>query len=182
MSDIQQIYPLAKTVLQSIKSIFWLLQSKRFMAAGREFLNLFKLIYNNHLKGKYITVNERKIPMTAVVAAVVVLLFVAFPSSDKEKVKATAEETAQMQSMEKDGVRVRDVHQCGKAVCGVLENTTENDLNSVQVVIIFHAKNGEPVYQGGIDAKMDPQSRTDFEVNSELPYEYFELNDLVVEP
>lgn len=182
MSDIKEIYPLAKTVMQSLKSIFWLLQSGRFMAAGKEFMNLFKLTYNNHLKGKYITVNERKIPMTAVVAAVVVLLYVIFPSGSEKKAAAPVEKTVQMQSMEKDGVRVRDVHQCGKAVCGVLENTTEYKLNSVQVVIIFHAKNGEPIYQGGIDAQMDPRSHTDFEVNSELPYEYFELNDLVVEP
>jgi hypothetical protein len=188
MSNFQEIIPVAKTVLESIKRIFQLLSTGRYLAAVKEFFNLFKVTYTNHIKGRYITIKGKNIPLAAVLAVVVVFLYIVYPSQQEkvaEQAKPTiseAEMLAQSNYYNQDGIIIDKMHKCDAAVCGNLENTNDEDISSITIPVAFFDKEGILVYEGRIKATNVPvKENKEFQIPSEVPFDFFKLGVVIVE-
>lgn len=188
MSNFQEIIPVAKTVLESIKRIFQLLSTGRYLAAAKEFFNLFKVTYTNHIKGRYITIKGKNIPLAAVLAVVVVFLYIVYPSQQEkvaEQAKPTiseAEMLAQSNYYNQDGIIIDKMHKCDASVCGVIENTSNEEIAEVTIPVAFFNREGILVYEGRIKAANVPAGEPkEFQIGAEVPFDYFKLGIVIVE-
>ena len=74
------------------------------------------------------------------------------------------------------------MYKCDNAVCGYLENDTDNDIARILISVTFHDKSGAVVYEGGAEATaMVAKSRSRFKILADGEFEYFRLTDVTVE-
>ncbi len=187
MSEENEIIPVAKTVMESVKEIFTLVAKRDYKAAIKEFVNLLKIAYANHLKGKYVTVKGKKIPLTAVVCVAILGLYIIYPSSDevsKESSKPSlsdAEIVAQLNYYNRDNIVIDKMHKCEEAVCGRLENTKDAEIAEIVIPVAFFNKDGKLVYEGNVRATgVPPLETTEFKVPSQVPFDFFKLGAVSV--
>lgn len=185
MSDIDEVSPATPTVLDSAKKVFALAKEKQYGPAAKEVINLGKITYDNHLKGKYVTVKGKQIPMTLVVIVAILGLYIISPScgSDTiEKPTVTTMAKKEVNTYNQDGLKIHDMRKCEQAACGLLENTSNNAVKSMRIPVNFHNESGEVVYEGGVEAKdIEPMTRMKLNIPSEVPFAYFSLGDVEVE-
>ena len=188
MSNIDEIIPVAKTVLESLKRIVALFVKGHYWEATKEMFNLFKVAYVNHLKGKYITLKGKKIPLTAVVGAAVIGLYMLYPAAEKTAVEAEkpkiseAEMVAQMNYYHYDDIIIDKMYKCQDSACGKLENTKDETIAEVVIPVAFFNKEGVLVYEGSVKASNVPALETiDFKVPAQVPFEYFKLGVVSVQ-
>lgn len=185
MSDLEEVYPVATTVLGSLKRIFALLKAKQYMPAAKEVINFGKVTYVNHMKGKYVTVKGKQIPMTLVVIVAVLGLYIistSCGSDEVEKVAVTTTASKEVNTFEQNGIKIHDMRKCDQAACGVLENTSNDAVARIVIPVNFHNEAGQVVYEGGVEAT-DVASMTRMKLNipSEVPFAYFSLGDVQME-
>jgi hypothetical protein len=136
MSDIDEVSPATETVLDSVKNIAALAKDKQYGPAAKATVNLGKMLYNKHLKGKYITVKGKQIPMTLVAIVAVLGLYIITPScgSDEKVEKPAVSSVAkkEVNTYDKDGLKIHDMRKCEQAACGLLENTSNKKVKKIE--------------------------------------------------
>lgn len=187
MSDSDEIIPVAKTVMESAKRIFTLITKGSYLAAMKEIANLFKITYVNHIKGKYITVKGKKIPLTAVICVAILGLYIISPSSDETTTDnskpsiSEAEMVAQLNYYNHDNIIIDKMYKCEEAVCGRLENTKDAEIAEVVIPVAFFNKEGALVYEGSVRASnVPPLETTEFKVPTQVPFDFFKLGVVTV--
>ena len=91
-------------------------------------------------------------------------------------------EKEDMNTYNQDGVKVYGLVKCGEAVCGYVENDSDDDISRILISITFHDKNGAVIYEGGAEATaMVAKSRSRLKIATEGDFDYFVLNDVTVE-
>jgi hypothetical protein len=186
MSDIDEVSPATETVLDSVKNIAALAKDKQYGPAAKATVNLGKMLYNKHLKGKYITVKGKQIPMTLVAIVAVLGLYIITPScGSEEKVEKPAVSSVakkEVNTYDKDGLKIHDMRKCEQAACGLLENTSNKKVKKMLIPVNFHNESGEVVYEGGVEAKdIEPMTRMKLNIPSEVPFAYFSLGEITVD-
>ena len=170
-----------QNVLQSGKKLLTDLKDRKYFSAIKEFFRLFKILYNNNLKGRYITVKDKKIPLTAVVIAALIVLYVVYPNANPESNKTSLEtsEKNDTNSYNKDGIRVYELRKCDQSVCGILENATENNYAHIIISLTFHDQTGKVIYEGGVNATdIIPMARMKIVIPCSEDFAYFKLKNV----
>ena len=189
MSDIKDMAEAGKTAWESFKKVFSLLKERKFFAAFRQCFSVLKVIYVNHLKGKYITVKGKKIPRTLIAIIALFIAYYAIPSCDKKPSSEMPEATEvkkDANTYDNEGVKIYDMRRCilenKTGACGYLENYGEYNFGRITVIITFFAPDGTPIYEGGIEAR-GVQSHTRSEINITCPdeFSYFGIKEVVLE-
>lgn len=185
MSDINEILPTATTVMESTKRIIALAKDKQYKDMTKEVINLGRVTYANHLKGKYVTVKGKQIPMTLVVIVAVLGLYILSPSCGSDTVEKPAVTTMaknEVNTYNQDGLKIHDMRKCDQAACGLLENTSNSKVAKMIIPVNFHNEAGEVIYEGGVEASdIEPMTRMKLTVPSEVPFAYFSLGEVTVE-
>ncbi|MBR1600071.1 MAG: hypothetical protein IJ677_00675 [Alphaproteobacteria bacterium] len=188
MSDIDNITEKAQSVLESFKKVFSLLKQRKWFAAFKECFSFIKLVYRNHLKGKYFVIKGKKIPRTLVAVIALLLLYNVLPSAEKkmtdeQPIAEAADVKKEANIFDKNGLKVYDLRKCETedtaGVCGKIENHGDNDFSIVKVVLTFHAPDGTIIYEGGVEAS-DVKSHTRIKMMAPCPEEfsYFKLKEV----
>jgi hypothetical protein len=187
MNNIDKVVPAAKTVLESVKRIFSLLSSRHYWAAIKEFFNLADLTYTNHLKGKFVTIKGHQIPLTTLILAALLIIYWIYPQSDDSdqfpaaQTISKAEMQMQANYFNGDGVIIDKMHKCDEAVCGVLENTKDKEVKELTIPVAFFDQEGILVFESRIQAtNVPPHKATDFQIPSDVPFDYFKLGVVIV--
>lgn len=185
----------AESVISGVKTLGTLIKEKKYFRALKEFFVVFYTIYKKHIKGKYIEFKGKKVPMAAVLLVVLAGGFAVAPSGNENADKPTSaqEQTEQkdnsnikekedMNTYNQDGVKVYGLVKCGEAVCGYVENDSDNDISRILISLTFHDKTGAVVYEGGAEATaMVAKSRSRLKITTESDFDYFVLSDVTVE-
>ncbi len=185
----------AESVISGVKTLGTLIKEKKYFRALKEFFVVFYTIYKKHIKGKYIEFKGKKVPMAAVLLVVLAGGFAVAPSGNENADKPTSaqEQTEQkdnsnikekedMNTYNQDGVKVYGLVKCGEAVCGYVENDSDNDISRILISLTFHDKTGAVVYEGGAEATaMVAKSRSRLKITTEGDFDYFVLSDVTVE-
>lgn len=185
----------AESVISGVKTLGTLIKEKKYFRALKEFFVIFYAIYKKHIKGKYIEFKGKKVPMAAVLLVVLAGGFAVAPSGNENADKPTSaqEQTEQkdnsnikekedMNTYNQDGVKVYGLVKCGEAVCGYVENDSDNDISRILISLTFHDKTGAVVYEGGAEATaMVAKSRSRLKITTEGDFDYFVLSDVTVE-
>ena len=185
----------AESVISGVKTLGTLIKEKKYFRALKEFFVIFYTIYKKHIKGKYIEFKGKKVPMAAVLLVVLAGGFAVAPSGNENANKPTSaqEQTEQkdnsnikekedMNTYNQDGVKVYGLVKCGEAVCGYVENDSDNDISRILISLTFHDKTGAVVYEGGAEATaMVAKSRSRLKITTEGDFDYFVLSDVTVE-
>lgn len=191
MSNIQEIAEKGKTVWDSCKKVFVLLKERKWFGALKESFVFLKLIYINHLKGKYIIVKGKKIPRTLVAVLALFIIYIALPSQEERLTgELPLSEAANIKNdsniFDKNGLKVYDLRKCESeesiGVCGFIENHGNKNFAKVTVTINFHGPDGTIVYEGGVEAT-DVEAHTRMKMNAPCTEEfaYFKLKDVKLE-
>lgn len=191
MSDIEEVAQSTKTVWESTKKIFSLLKERKFFAAFKESFSFLKLVYVNHLKGKYVTIKGKQIPRTLLAIIALFLVYTAFPScehrpSGEQSIAEASDVKKETNTYDKNGLKIYGLRKCeeeGKVgVCGTIENYGENNFQFVKVTLTFHSAEGKVVYEGGIEATdVESHARSKINVPCSVEFAYFKLKDVVTE-
>lgn len=178
MSDVNE------STLTYLKNAFSLLKQKQYGAALRELTYFLKAGYENHIKGKYVEVKGKKIPMIAVIIAVFLVFYALLPSSNpKGELELSEKANVATNTYDKNGIRVYDMRKCNYAACGVLENATDNNYERIRIKVIFHNQTGQAVFKGTADvSQIGPRTRIEFDIPCSEEFAYFKLKDVVVNP
>ena len=185
----------AESVISGVKTLGTLIKEKKYFRALKEFFVIFYTIYKKHIKGKYIEFKGKKVPMAAVLLVVLAGGFAVAPSGNENADKPTSaqEQTEQkdnsnikekedMNTYNQDGVKVYGLVKCDEAVCGYVENDSDNDISRILISLTFHDKTGAVVYEGGAEATaMVAKSRSRLKITTEGDFDYFVLSDVTVE-
>ena len=187
MSNFDEVIPVAKTVFESLKSIFKLFARGSYFAACKEFVNLFKVAYVNHLKGKFVTVKGKKIPLTAIVFVVLIGFYLFYLNTDKVENEiqkpsiSEAEMIAQLNYYNQDGITIDKMYKCQTSVCGKLENSLDEEISEIMLPVAFFNRDGILVYEGQLKITKVPADETiDFKVPSQVPFDYFKLGIVTI--
>ncbi len=179
--------------LDEIKNVIILIKEKKYFQAAKAFFKLFALFYKAHIKGKYIQVKGKKVPLAAVLVLVLFIGWGLIPlgSVSEDQQNQADEDSAQEQNLKEkedlntynqDGVKVYGMYKCENAVCGFLENGSDNDVARVLISVTFHDKTGTVVYEGGVEATaLTAKSRSRFKITPDGDFDYFRLTDVTVE-
>lgn len=185
----------AESVISGVKTLGTLIKEKKYFRALKEFFVVFYAIYKKHIKGKYIEFKGKKVPMAAVLLVVLAGGFAVAPSGNenadkptsaqeqtKQKDNSNIKEKEDMNTYNQDGVKVYGLVKCGEAVCGYVENDSDNDISRILISLTFHDKTGAVVYEGGAEATaMVAKSRSRLKITTEGDFDYFVLSDVTVE-
>lgn len=185
----------AESVISGVKTLGTLIKEKKYFRALKEFFVIFYAIYKKHIKGKYIEFKGKKVPMAAVLLVVLAGGFAVAPSGNENADKPTSaqeqtekkdnsniKEKEDMNTYNQDGVKVYGLVKCGEAVCGYVENDSDNDISRILISLTFHDKTGAVVYEGGAEATaMVAKSRSRLKITTESDFDYFVLSDVTVE-
>lgn len=185
----------AESVISGVKTLGTLIKEKKYFRALKEFFVVFYAIYKKHIKGKYIEFKGKKVPMAAVLLVVLAGGFAVAPSGNENADKPTSaqeqtekkdnsniKEKEDMNTYNQDGVKVYGLVKCGEAVCGYVENDSDNDISRILISLTFHDKTGAVVYEGGAEATaMVAKSRSRLKITTEGDFDYFVLSDVTVE-
>lgn len=191
-TDIEELAEKTKTVWQSFKKIFSLLKERKWFAAFKESFSFLRIIYVNHLKGKYFVIKGVKTPRTliAVPALAVAYLFFApsaeTPLSGEQSIAEAENVKKASNTYDKDGIKVYDMHKCEdelkSAACGTLENYGENNFEKVSILVTFYAPEGTAIYEGGAVAKeVEARTRMKFTIPCPDEFSYFQLKEVSAE-
>ncbi len=168
-----------KQVATSIKNIAVQIKNRKYLAAVKEVFHLTKDIYGKTLKGRYIKVKGKNIPLTAVVVG---LLFVYILVPSSENPLETNNTVYEENTYDKDGIKVYNLNKCENAVCGTVENLSENIVPHIIVSIEFQDEDGAGIYVGNADASDNkPRSRIKFSIPAEENFASFKLLNVKVE-
>lgn len=190
----QQKEQMEKIVAEG-KNFGMYLKEKKYFSALKEFFKLLGSVYKRFIKGKYVTVKGKKIPLVAVLTVVLLLFVGMMPAGENstEKQKQSTEtadtvENTQLKEKEdlntynQDGIKVYGLVKCENAVCGYLENGSDNDISRILISINFTDKSGAVIYEGGAEATaMVAKSRSRFKIPAEGEFDAFHLTDVTVE-
>lgn len=179
---------------EEVKSMFQLLKEKKYFAFLKAFLIALWGLYGKYLKGKYVTVKGKKVPLTAIIVAVIGFWAV-LPSSSEEKAVVTEEPKkeafveqeqkaveADANSYDKDGLKIYGFEKCEQAICGMMENSSDKTFGRVIISVTFNDRQKNVVAEGSIDAKdVKPMTRTKLKISSEVDFYSFTLSDVTVE-
>lgn len=191
MNNVEEIAQKGKTVWESCKKIFSLLKERKWFSAFKESFTFLKLIYVNHLKGKYIIVKGKKIPRTLIAVLALFIIYIALPSQEErptgeQPLAEAANVKKDSNIFDKDGLKVYDLRKCeteeSVGVCGLIEDYGDKNFAKVTVIINFYAPDGRIVYEGGVEAT-DVESHTRMKINAPCSEEfaYFKLKDVKLE-
>lgn len=191
MNNVEEITQKGKTVWESCKKIFSLLKERKWFSAFKESFTFLKLIYVNHLKGKYIIVKGKKIPRTLIAVLALFIIYIALPSQEErptgeQPLAEAANVKKDSNIFDKNGLKVYDLRKCetekSVGVCGLIEDYGDKNFAKVTVIINFHAPDGRIVYEGGVEAT-DVESHTRMKINAPCSEEfaYFKLKDVKLE-
>lgn len=191
MNNVEEITQKGKTVWESCKKIFSLLKERKWFSAFKESFTFLKLIYVNHLKGKYIIVKGKKIPRTLIAVLALFIIYIALPSQEErptgeQPLAEAANVKKDSNIFDKNGLKVYDLRKCeteeSVGVCGLIEDYGDKNFAKVTVIINFHAPDGRIVYEGGVEAT-DVESHTRIKINAPCSEEfaYFKLKDVKLE-
>jgi len=178
--------------IKEVKELAGLIKNKNYGDASRKAAGLSKALYDKHLKGKYVEVKGKKIPLTAIVVAGVFLFFyIIWPSSEPVKPAPTPKATitrevskaespkADENTYDKEGLKVYELSKCEQAVCGKVENSGENTFKSVVISVSFFDDKGELIYEGGVEATdVAPNSRMNLNIPTEGEFATFKLKEV----
>lgn len=179
--------------IDEVKNVILLIKEKKYFQAFKAFLKLFVTFYKMYIKGKYIKVKGKKIPLVAVLILVLFIGWAAIPSDSVSEDKQNQSDTdiVQEQSLQEkedlntynqDGIKVYGMYKCEQAVCGFLENSSDNDVARILISVTFHDKTGAVIYEGGAEATaMTAKSRSRFKIAPDGDFDYFRLTDVTVE-
>lgn len=184
MNNYNDTLETAKTTMDYAKNVLTLLKQGKYLRACRELFGFFKSVYVLHIKGKYIEVKGKKIPMTAVVIAVAAVLYFMVPNSRMSGELALSEKAdIAPNTYDKNGIRVYDMRKCNYAACGYLENATDKDYERIRITVIFHNQTGQAVFKGTADAlQVAPRTRVEFDIPCSEEFAYFKLKNVVINP
>lgn len=182
-NDIKNASEAAKTTFQSIKSICTDLKDRKFMAAGKECWSCGKNVYTKNLKGKYVEVRGKKIPLTAIVIVILLGLFMMSSNENPKELPLTETASAeQVNVFQQDGVKVYDMRKCDQAACGLLENETNEIISKIAITVTFYNQQGEPIYESMVEANdFQEMARIKFNIPCEEDFSYFKLKDVSVQ-
>ena len=184
MSFISELISATKTTFSGLKNVVVSLKKGNVLGAGKEFIGLFKTVYTNNLKGKYVEVKGKKIPAVAIMLVVVVGIFFVIPSSEPEfnEVKAPEEKkAAEPNTYEQDGIKVYGLEKCESAVCGKLENNGENYAEEIKITVTFYAEENLAVCRSqAVANNLAPSAKADFSVPCEIDFLTYKLSDVEV--
>lgn len=181
------------SLLENAKDLSAALKDRKYFRVFKELFVLFKTIYKNYLKGRYVSVSGKKVPMTAVLVIVLGLVYAVFPSDSsneqanpedniKDEPASELKEKEDLNTYNQDGIKVYGLYKCEKAVCGFIENDSDNDVARILVSLTFHDKSGAVVYEGGAEATaMTAKSRSRFKIPTDGEFDYFRLTDVTIE-
>ena len=171
----------SQTVFQNIVACAKYLKNRQYKTAVREIFTCLKNIYLKHLKGQYVVVRGKKIPRTAI-AVIAMCLLVSLCSGSNNDGSLSESYTAESNTYDKNGIKVYDLRKCNQAVCGLLENATQESFAKITIFLNFHNETGEVVYEGGVDAsEVGPMSRIKIKIPSKLDFAYFKLAKVKVD-
>ena len=184
MDNQKEAVETAKTTMTYLKNIFALLKERKYFAALREVLGFCKSVYVNNIKGKYIELKGKKIPMGAVVLVLLAGIYFITPSTmPSGELSLSEKANIEPNTYDKNGIRVYNMRKCNYAACGVLENGSENDFERIRIKVIFHNQTGKAVFRGTADAlQVAPRTRIEFEIPCSEEFAYFKLKDVVINP
>jgi len=173
-----------ENTLDYLKNAFSLLKQKQYGAALREFAYLLKAGYINHIKGKYVEVKGKKIPMIAIVIAAIFIVYALLPSANQTgELKLSEKANIVANTYDKNGIRIYDMRKCNYAACGVLENSSDNDYERIRIKVVFHNQTGQAVFRGTADAlQVAPRTRVEFDIPCSVEFAYFKLKDVIINP
>ncbi len=131
--------------------------------------------------------------MTAVLVVVLGLAYAVFPSDSnneqanpeeniKDEQASELKEKEDLNTYNQDGIKVYGLYKCEKAVCGFIENDSDNDVARILISLTFHDKSGAVIYEGGAEATaMTAKSRSRFKIPADGEFDYFRLTDVTIE-
>lgn len=181
MSDINESIETTESVIEHCKNAFGLLKQGKVLPAIREVFGILKAIYVNHLKGKYIEVKGKKIPLTGIVIAIFLVLYCLFsaPAPEPESGRAWIANN----SYDRDGLRVYGIKKCDSSACGTIENTSDKNFDHIRIHLTFHNQTGEAVAEGTADAmSIAPNTNAKFEIPCEEDFAYAKMDDILINP
>lgn len=190
-NDEQQNEQMEKIVAEG-KNFGMYIKEKKYFSALKEFFKLLGSVYKRFIKGKYVTVKGKKVPLAAILVVVLLLFIGMMPTGENtEKEPKQATETAEntqlkekedLNTYNQDGVKVYGLVKCENAVCGYLENGSDDDISRILISINFTDKSGAVIYEGGAEATaMVAKSRSRFKIPAEGEFDAFHLTDVTVE-
>ena len=172
-----------KSTWEYCKSFCNLLKERKIWPACREFYNIFKSFYLNHLKGKYLNVKGYKIPFTAIAILILIGAYYAAPSGFFGKNSASDKAQIESGMYDKDGLRVYDLKKCNMAACGLVENGSENSFERIRIKVVFYTHTGQAIAVGIADTlEMAPRTRVQFQIPCSDEFAYFKLDDVQINP
>ena len=187
--DIDEVKNVANALdKEKISSMFKLLKEKRYFAFLKAFLSLMWGLYGKFLKGKSVTIKGKKIPLTAVIIALLGV-YVVMPSSDDtdKQEKTVTEQLPELKmpeenSYDKDGLKIYGFERCEQAICGIMENTSDKTFARVIISVTFDDRQKNVLAEGSIDAKdIAPGYKARLNIASDVDFYGFTLTDVTVE-
>lgn len=176
-----------KTIWGSLKNCLNLVREKKYLGAIKEAIALLRLLYQKSLKGKYVNIKGIRVSYTALTIIALVFAWIALPSSDVKEVTSKTEAASSKEDTNvynKNDIKVYNLQKCNDngAVCGLLENGSENDIAGISVSVAFHDRDGNVVYMGEAVARdVKTMSRIKFTIPSAQPFDYFVLSKVTIE-
>lgn len=185
MEFFKEVLLIIKTIFQSLKNIARLIKQKKWLDAGKEIWICCKNLYTGHIKGRYINVKGKHIPMGIIITLLVVVLtlFVCLFSEDVAPVApdVTEQKTADVNTYDKDGIKIYGMETCGEAACGTLENQGQQTMEEIVITVKFYAEDGIAVCKSTATATtVVPTMKASFSVPCEIDFSTFKLTDVVV--
>lgn len=185
----------AENLLEKVKNIGMLLKNKKYFKAIKEIFILLFAAYKKYIKGRYLEIKGKKVPLIAIIIIALAGSFAVLPSDEtaapadnnskvaEETTKAAdTKEKEDANTYDKDGVKVYGLVKCDNAICGYLENDSENDISRILISVTFNDKSGAVIYEGGAEATaMVAKSRSRFTIPATDEFESFHLTDVTVE-
>ena len=180
-------------IIEKAQNLRKALQERKYFKAAKDAFVLLYALYKQYLKGKYVSVKGKKIPLIAVILAVMVAGYAVIPSAPEDKNAQISEKSVEEIAMEavqnpdvntynQNGIKVYGLYKCNNAVCGYLENSNEKDFARVLISVTFHDEGGNVIYEGGAEAAgVIAMSRIKFTIPAEGDFNYFRLTDVTVE-
>ena len=184
--DINEVKNIAKNVdKQKVLSMFKLLKERRYFAFLKASLVMLWVLYSNYLKGRFVTIKGKKIPLTAIIL-VALGLYVVLPTSE-EKNKEQTEQLPELtvpdeNSYDKDGLKIYGFERCSQAICGLMENNSDNTLGRVIISVTFNDRQNNVLAEGAIEANnVAPGYKAKLNIPSDADFYTFKLVDVTVE-
>ncbi len=183
MGNLKTNIEAAENIWECCKNILACLRRKEFLASLGGVYHLLKLLYAKYLKGKYVNIKDRQVPLTAIILIAFLGLYCFMPTSNQRVTSVTESAPIENNTYNKDGIRVYDLKKCNMAACGLIENGTEETQKLIRVKLVFFSPSGEAVAKGVADAvNLAARTREKFEITCPDDFAYFKLDMVQINP